>query len=750
MKTKKVETYIPIILLIGLAIRVFHLYFLSKSPYWDGYFLDELYHHLWAKKIAAGQILPSGVFFRAPLYPYILSAIYSIFGTNGWTPRIFQSLWGLLSIVPFYWVAKRTITKRWLILLAVFLWAINPIEIYFESRLLLDSFFSAGIIWLIYFTLLSREKRTKFSVFWLGIWLGILAITRPTVLILAPLVLIWLWRYLKWRTIYIILALLIPIAPVMVANYLDGDIVPIASQGGINFYIGNNSQSNGTSAVVPEFGWNWQYRQCVGLAERETGEKLLPSQVSSFYMKKGLNFWRNDFASAIKLFGKKIMLLSGAAEIGNNGNIYFLTRGSPLFWLILLGLGWGILIPFMLIGIFKAKFENKSLLIWSAILYSFAIVAFFVCSRFRLPLIPPIIILATAGLQFFIEEIRKRNYYIIAIVLFLGVTIYMDFFGWRKFDDPLSHFSLGNIYFRSGKLDDAKNEYHKSLDMNPNFRGVHLNLGAIYFKLGEIDSAKIQFIKEVENEGEICRALSNLGVIERLKSNYFSALSYGRQALVKCPDNPDVIYNYGLTLYISKNYNTADSLLYDLCNQSCDDTRILNLWGVVELALGDTITAKELFGDVVSSKSQKFIQQYDIGAIYSEQAGVGASERRVRCWAYFNLAQIEMKRGDSKKSEEYLNLSIATDSTFAQGYAGLGAIALAKNNLIDAENKLMRAEKLGLKSIELFFNLAAVKARTGDFDSAKIYLERTLEISPEFVPALKALKALNNYSEKSE
>ena len=744
MKIKNTDTYIAIIFLIGFTIRAFHLLFWLKSPYWNGYFLDELYHYLWAKKIISGQILPYGVFFRAPLYPYLLSAIYSIFGTNGWAPRIFQNLWGLLSIVPFYWIAKRTIKKRWLIVLATFLWAINPIEIYFESRLLLDSFFAVGIIWLIYFTLLAREKRTRLSLLWLGLWLGGLAITRPTVLLIAPIIFIYLWRYLRWRTLWIILSLAVPIAPITFANYENGDIVLIASQGGINFYIGNNPQSDGTSAVVPEFGWNWQYRQCVGLAERQTGEKLTPSQVSSFYYRKGLNFWRKDFWNALKLLGKKILLLFGATEIGNNGNIYFLSRGSPIFYLILFGFGWGLFIPFAIIGIFGKKFENKSLLVWIVIIYSFGIVLFFVCSRFKLPLIPPIILFAAAGIDYLVEKIRGRNYYTIAIVLFLGILTFVDFFGWRRLDDPLSHFALGNIYFRSGKLDAAKSEYNRTLAMNPNFRGVHLNLGAMYFKLGEIDSAKVEFIKEVQCEGEICRALSNLGVIERIKSNLSSALSYGRQALEKCPDNPDVIYNYALTLYISKDYNTADSLLFELCNRSCDDVRMMNLWGVVELAMGDTSTAEELFEDVISAKSKKFVQQYDIGTIYSEQAGVGASGKRIRCWAYFNLAQIEMSRGDFKKGEEYLNLSVATDSTFSRGYAGLGAIALAKNDLKDADEKLSKAEKLGLKSTELFFNLAAVKARMGDFHSAKIYLEKTLEISPEFEPARKALNAIKN------
>jgi len=61
------------------------------------------------------------------------------------------------------------------------------------------------------------------------------------------------------------------VSPVTLRNIFIGhDKVLIASQGGINFYIGNNPYADGTSAVIPEFGNTWQYSDCEYLVQKET------------------------------------------------------------------------------------------------------------------------------------------------------------------------------------------------------------------------------------------------------------------------------------------------------------------------------------------------------------------------------------------------------------------------------------------------------------------------------------------------
>jgi len=740
------KIWLLIIILAAAALRIYWLRFWSQTPYWTGFFLDELYHHLWAQKIADGQIIPFGVFFRAPLYPYILGVIYSIFSDIPSVPRAFMLIWGVLSILPVWFIAERTLKSNVAIIIAVMLWAFNPIQIFFESRLLLDAFFTAGIPWLLYMLIFARQKRNFLPIFASGLILGLLAITRPTILVFLPVMIFWLWKYLHKKALWTLLALLVTIAPVTIANISNGDTVLIASQSGINFYIGNNYKSDGISAIVPEFGFNWQYRQCTALAERETDENLNPSGVSRFYFKKGLEFWRTEPKSAILLTARKLYVLLNATEFGNNGNIYLLTRNSFLFYPIMLGFGWGIILPFMLLGLFAGKLENRPLFSGYILLYTAAIIAFFICSRLRLPLLPVAVIFAGAGIDFLIHSSGKKRFLTIISLVAVFFLITIDPFGWRKLDDSLSHFSLGNIYARQSKPTLAKVEYYRALKLKPDARSTHLNIGLIYLKAGELDSAEYHYQKEIEVDGEVCSAYSNLGVLARLKSDHTLALAYGEKAYLLCPENPTIAYNFALSLQKTKYPKRADSILSAMDEDIRNDMRISNLHGTIKLELLDTSGAVANFEKVITSthNEEKFTVMYDIGSTYSELVGIGASPKRVKCWAYFNLAQISIARNEHDTAEEYMNIAIAIDSTFAQGWALLGIIALAKGHLDDAEEKMIHAELLELESIELYFNLASIKARTGDFETAKAYLKKTLQLESNFVPAQEALKALEN------
>ncbi len=728
------------IILLGAFLRVLYFLFWAKTPYFSGLFLDELYHHLWAKRIAAGNVLPSGVFFRAPLYPYLLGVIYMIFGDGGFAPRIFQHLWGLLSVVPIFLAANEIFKNRRLALFAAALWAICPIQIFFESRLLLDSVFSAGIAWLVWILLLVRRKRTHALCAFAGFWLGILAIMRPTALVLAPILLVFLFRYVRWRTIITALAVIVPIAPITISNAVNGDFVLIASQGGINFYIGNNEHSDGASAVIPELGRNWQYRQCVALAEKENGKEMKLSEVSNFFFKRGFNFWRNDTRSAIKLFGKKILLLLTSPEIGNNGNIYFILRNSYFRYLLWF---WALLFSLAMTGFFFVKFEHKWFFAFSAAIYGLTIAAFFVCARFRLPIIPMLAIPA-AGAKVIYDSIGAKKIIPIAFVVCILIFSLFDPYDWRRNDDALSHFALGNIFLRNGNLHDAESEYNSALKLNPSARGVHLNIGALKFKQGFLDSAEYHFEREIDVRGEICRATSNIGVLERIKRNYTMALHYGGKSLEKCLAEPSAIFNYAMTLFSAGYFHRADSLLRAELPKYSDNLRLMNLAGASALALADTARAESLWTTVIADKNRSFVELYNLGTIYSEQSGVGATTLRIRSWAYYNLAQISAARQNAGKTQKLLNLAVASDTTFAQGFAALGAIFLAKNELLQAQKKLERAQKLGLKTPELFFNLAAISARKGDIGTAKKFLNEALQIDPNFILARQALDALEN------
>jgi tetratricopeptide (TPR) repeat protein len=52
-------------------------------------------------------------------------------------------------------------------------------------------------------------------------------------------------------------------------------------------------------------------------------------------------------------------------------------------------------------------------------------------------------------------------------------------------EDPNAHDSLGEGYFRAGRLADAAREYEKAVALNPTFSNSFFMLGQVYQQLGE-------------------------------------------------------------------------------------------------------------------------------------------------------------------------------------------------------------------------------------------------------------------------
>ena len=150
-------------------------------------------------------------------------------------------------------------------------------------------------------------------------------------MLFIPFILVWIIFILKLDlrqkllfSLFFLLGFLILVSPVTLRNYLVGnDFVPIASQGGVNFYIGNNPQANGLSAVLPPYADDWEYTDAMHEVQKATGKIPRPSEVSDYYYKKGLNFILHSPVEFTSLFIKKTYFFWNSFEPSNNQDISF-------------------------------------------------------------------------------------------------------------------------------------------------------------------------------------------------------------------------------------------------------------------------------------------------------------------------------------------------------------------------------------------------------------------------------------------
>src|SRR3954470_1674754 len=86
--------YAGAIFLTALAVRLMHVWLLSRSPFFDALLGDAHGYDEWARRIAGGDWIGTDVFYQAPLYPYFLGVLYKIFGHSLVAVRVAQAIVG--------------------------------------------------------------------------------------------------------------------------------------------------------------------------------------------------------------------------------------------------------------------------------------------------------------------------------------------------------------------------------------------------------------------------------------------------------------------------------------------------------------------------------------------------------------------------------------------------------------------------------------------------------------------------------
>ncbi len=456
--------------IVGVAflLRLIHLFQLRHNdPLFFSPQMDSLYHHQWALAIAAGREFIAGAFFRAPLYPYFLGLLYKLFGANLMVVRIIQSLIGSAGCGLVYLLARQLlqpqaaspklqanpksgvhrsalITHRSDAVprVAGFVLAAYPLAIWFDGELLLEGLLTFLVLLGLVLLLRSRESDRQW---WLpGLVFGLAAITRPNVLAFLALLPVWLYleyrgrgenpqttqtgrekagRNRVWTRLLLVWgAAALVILPVTVRNFVvSGQLVPIAWQAGTNFYIGNSPESDGVTAIVPGTRGSWWggYDDVKRLAEEAAGRPLKGAEIDRYWMARGLEFWRRQPGKALGLLLRKTFLWFTGYEVSNDRDLYAVKRYSFINYLYFnsrfLKFPFGLLLPLALAGawFFRRQWRRFLPLYLFAGAYSISFIVFFVCSRYRLPLVPLAAIFAAMGLVGLIRrdmtELRSGN-----------------------------------------------------------------------------------------------------------------------------------------------------------------------------------------------------------------------------------------------------------------------------------------------------------------------------------------------------
>lgn len=558
MKTRRWITWLILIGIAALLLRLIYLAELHDSPLLQVVIGDARQYDLWAQEIVAGQWVGSEVFYQAPLYPYFLAIIFKIFGHDLFAARVIQAVLGGLSCVFLGLAARRLFSER-VGLIAASILALYPPAIFFDGLIqksTLDLVLMTALLALL------AEFISRSQLRWLilaAVVLGLFTLNRENARILYPCILIWLLMYfrdcrwsmrLQWAAIFTG-ALLLVLLPVGFRNYhVGGEFLLSTSQLGPNLYIGNHHGARGSyEPLVAEHGSAaFERDDAIHLAEEALGRKLSAGEVSNYWVGKSFEFIRSEPLSWLRLMGRKLLLTVSGREAADTESLEAYTEYSVLLW-SLSWLGFGLILPLGVLGIWLTRKDWQRLAILYAMMLAiiFAVAVFYVVARYRYPLVPIVVLFAAAAISA-IADWRQgsRRQWGIGLLLAAAVAVPVNLF-FRESND-VTFLNVGEELVRKGEPAAAIPILRKAVADSPADAQTHFNLGVALNQHGDKSQAVDEFGASIRLQPDYFEAHSALALTLQELSKPSEALQHFREAARLRPLSAEAHTNLGNAL----------------------------------------------------------------------------------------------------------------------------------------------------------------------------------------------------------
>jgi Tfp pilus assembly protein PilF len=532
---------------VVLLIRVAVLARLTGSPYLlptrgDMHFYDD-----WARRILSGQLTDHMAFYGLPGYAYLLAAIYKLAGYGPFVPALLQALLDAGTAMLIYKVSvsifqgagmRRAQIAGWV---AAVGWAFFvPAQTY--AAILMPTAWFVFVFWLILWRVISRKNApTGWEALILGLLVGLTATAIATILFLIPLLVSAILlkpaisAHSQFRTrisaiVLLFLGAAAGTSPCWVHNCLIArDRVFLSAHSGINFWIGNNPSANGYPRFPPGLraGQAAMLQDSIDAAESAAGHSLKRGEVSQYWSAKARDYIERYPVAWLRLLALKLRTFWSAFQYDDLSIITILREQRVTFPGIYFGLVAAFALPAMVLG---WKTAPAGRWVTSAIaLQMLALLPVFTTERYRLPIVPGLLIFAAFGLVTFFNNMAAGKFRpalsYIALLAVSAVFISwpqrdpslwaLDAYnsGWQALesndlalaekklavayayvpDNSETLFALGNLRLAQQKADNAVAFYRAVLAIDPKHKGALNNLGVVALDARDYGDAESWF-----------------------------------------------------------------------------------------------------------------------------------------------------------------------------------------------------------------------------------------------------------------
>ncbi|MCL4486526.1 MAG: glycosyltransferase family 39 protein [Chloroflexi bacterium] len=344
---------------------------------------------------AARNLLANGVFgyipgqpttAMPPGQPYFLAFLYSIGNESMVVAKLGQVVLLSAAVVLVYLIGKN-LAGPTIGFVAATLTAIDPAQAYLSGTFLSEPLFIFLMTFAVLLLVLSRNSSSLLWPASAGVFLGLAGLTRNEgwlfALALCLGAAITRGRILSIRkSVVALVASLCLIVPWIYRDYVvTGQFVPVASNGGLNLWSGNN----------PDFEWRQPVPMSLPVYKVPSGLNEL--QVDQYYRQAALSWIAANPAQFLVNGVEKVIVLFSFDPLSRRSEMSGLYRLAGL-------VPYGVLLPFIFVGLASAIQEPRYwLLLWYVVFTTALAFVLFGDSRIRAPIQPYLYLSGVLGVQ---------------------------------------------------------------------------------------------------------------------------------------------------------------------------------------------------------------------------------------------------------------------------------------------------------------------------------------------------------------
>ncbi|HEX5131029.1 MAG TPA: tetratricopeptide repeat protein [Candidatus Krumholzibacteria bacterium] len=576
-------------LLLLLAVFVLKAVYVVQSadalhvrvPIMDSRYYDEM-----AQDLARGHLVRHEAFFMGPLYPYLLALVYSVFGRDFMVVRLLQALGGALTVVLVFLIGRRVFRPSAAFAGAALL-ALYGAMTFYETQLLMEWLGTLLNCLAIYLLISAGDEVTPRRAALAGLTIGLSALARASILFFAVFVALWLFRAAPrrravWRVAAFSGALVAALLPAMIHNYAASHVfAPVTTNAGVNFYVGNSSQANGTFVPIRDVDLidDVTTRTYV---EQMTGRQMSPSQVSSFWLARAWNDMRAAPARTAKLLAIKTALFFNGYEVPQIESFDVELREQP--WLRVLFVRLWLIMLLGALGMLLAARapRGRGVLYGYVFFYALSIIIFFVTGRYRAQVTPILCLFAGSALVALPGYARsfRSGAGIAGALVLLGLATSPRLFAidehmiefreqvrrgrrlselhsyqpaLREVDkaiaiyprEPEGYVHRAIIHRENNNDFKAIEDYNRALEIDPAQPAVHYDLAQALRRVNLMEEATREYRLAVQYDPRMLQAYNNLGIAYREMRRYDDAVTAFRKVIELSPAYVKAYNNLG-------------------------------------------------------------------------------------------------------------------------------------------------------------------------------------------------------------